>query len=128
APWLARGTAVSTPHPHMRLPMPFRRLAPLVGFAFAAIAMSAFAQTTVTLQQGLNSYSGASDSWILWSSGANTNKGSAVELDARTETTDSAMARFKIFASEGGPVPDGVTITSATLSLYKFWGPDAVFK
>src|SRR5206468_11499019 len=35
----------------------------------------------------------------------------------------SLLLRFAIFQSEGGPVPDGSTITSATLSLYKTWGP-----
>src|SRR4029077_3938287 len=49
-------------------------------------------------------------------------------LSLRSETNESMMVRFKIFAAEGGPVPDGATITSATLSFYKFLGPDAVVK
>lgn len=32
----------------------------------------------------------------------------------------SPLMRFAIFQSEGGPVPNGTKITSATLSLYKF--------
>lgn len=32
----------------------------------------------------------------------------------------SSLVRFAIFQSEGGPVPNGTKITSATLSLYKF--------
>ncbi|MFZ3081480.1 Ig-like domain-containing protein [Rhodoferax ferrireducens] len=32
----------------------------------------------------------------------------------------SSLMRFAIFQSEGGPVPNGTKITSATLSLYKF--------
>jgi RHS repeat-associated protein len=32
------------------------------------------------------------------------------------------LVRFKIFAADGGPVPNGATITSATLSLYKGTG------
>jgi hypothetical protein len=36
--------------------------------------------------------------------------------------------RFAIFQSEGGPVPNGATIISATLSLYKWNGPDMVVK
>ena len=105
--------------------MSIRSLAIAV-LAFLAAPL-ALAQTTVTLQQGLNGYTGTADNWIIWSSGANTNKGGLVELDLRS-TTDYGLVRFAIFQSEGGPVPNGSTITSATLSLYKFWGPDAVFK
>ena len=36
------------------------------------------------------------------------------------------LLRFAIFASEGGPVPDGATIDSATLSLYKQHYDDTV--
>jgi hypothetical protein len=108
--------------------MSFARLRFALLALLLALAAPALAQTTVTLQQGLNSYGGATDSWVLWSSGANLNKGADTVLQARTEFSDSAMVRFKIFAAEGGPVPDGASITSATLSLYMFWGPDGVFK
>ena len=92
------------------------------------LAPCAFAQTTVTLQNGLNSYAGTTDDWILYSSGANLNQGTNNDLDIRNTNTDRALVRFAIFASEGGPVPNGVTITSATLSLYKYNGPDAVIQ
>ncbi len=104
-------------------------LACAVFMAFVLLlASSAFAQTTVTLQNGLNSYAGTTDDWILYSSGANLNQGNNNELDIRNTNTDRNLVRFAIFASEGGPVPNGVTITSATLSLYKFSGPDAVIQ
>lgn len=92
------------------------------------LASCAFAQTTVTLQNGTNGYAGTTDDWILYSSGANVNQGTITDLDIRNTNTDRAVIRFAIFASEGGPVPNGVTITSATLSLYKYNGPDAVIQ
>jgi PKD repeat protein len=82
--------------------------------------------TTVTLQQS-QSYTGASDNWIICCSGADLNKGGETTLDIRDVNSDSALLRFAIFQSEGGPVPNGATITSAMLSLYKYWGPDGVF-
>ena len=39
-----------------------------------AISAAALAQTTVTLQQGLNGYTGSTDAW-LWSGAADTNYG-----------------------------------------------------
>jgi PKD repeat protein len=101
------------------------RLAGLIlSFAFAACA---FAQTTITLQQGVNNYNGLTDSWIT-ASVPTQNRGTDGALSIREEVTDAGMVRFKIFAAEGGPVPNGATITSATLSLYKFQGPDVVLK
>jgi len=88
--------------------------AAVVAFVFL-MAYSAFAQTTVTLQNGLNSYTGTTDDWILYSSGANLNQGTISDLDIRNTNTDRAVIRFAIFAAEGGPVPNGATITSATL-------------
>jgi hypothetical protein len=76
-------------------------------------------------RQGLNSYTGTTDAW-LWSGG--TPRGTEQGFDIRSESDDSAVIRFAIFASEGGPVPNTATITSATLSVYKWGGPDAVFK
>ena len=86
---------------------------------------------SATLQQGLNSYTGVTDAW-LWGGSPDTNRDLGISI--RTEGTgacafcDSAVLRFAIFQSEGGPVPDGATITSATLSLYQFAGPAATFK
>jgi len=39
----------------------------------------------------------------------------------------SSLIRFAIFQSEGGPVPNGKNITSATLSLYKYSSYNMVF-
>ncbi len=87
----------------------------------------AAAGTTVTLMQGLNGYTGSTDSWIRGTQ-ADTNMNGLVALSFRSESMDAAVIRFAIFQSEGGPVPNAAIINSATLSLYKFQGPDAVVK
>jgi hypothetical protein len=61
-----------------------------------------------------------------------TNYGSAggfnVVHETNTSSGGSGLVRFAIFQSEGGPVPAGATIISATLSLYKYNGGQAVIK
>jgi PKD repeat protein len=106
-------------------------------FASACLALSlalvslAYAQTTVTLQQGLNGYGGTTDDKIACCSFATANYGSDTFYSVIADTSTSVLIRFAIFQSEGGPVPNGSTITSATLSFYKYWGPqtgDSTFK
>ncbi len=93
-----------------------------------AACLPALAQTTATLQQGLNGYAGTTDAVIV-SAFPDDNTGSQAVLQLKSETSRSLLIRFgSLLTSQGGPVPNGATITSATLSLYKFWGPDAVFK
>lgn len=89
-------------------------------------ASASLGQTTVTLQQGLNGYTGSADNWIA-SGNADVNKGTGLDVELRA-ASDYGLYRFNIFQSEGGPVPNGATITSATLSVYKYAGPDGVFK
>lgn len=74
----------------------------------------------VTLQDGLNGYAGAADAH-LYEFHSGLNFGTAQFLQDRSTGTSRfrSMVRFAIFQSEGGPVPDGATITSASLSLYK---------
>jgi hypothetical protein len=91
------------------------------------IAPSLYAQTTVTLMEGLNGYAGSTDNAIT-SNAPTTNYGAMATYQLRPESVNSLLVRFAIFAAEGGPLPDGATITSATLSLYKYWGPAATFK
>ena len=93
--------------------------------AFLALSAPALAQTTVTLQHGVNGYSGTTDAW-LWSGAPDTNESTQQTINLRAATTVGVM-KFAIFAAEGGPVPDGATITSATLSLYKYGTNDGVF-
>ncbi len=71
---------------------------------------------TVTLQDGVNGYAGTRDTYLS-SSHNSLNFGTATSLlDGSLYT---GLVRFAIFQSEGGPVPNGATIESATLSLYK---------
>ena len=71
---------------------------------------------TVTLQEGLNGYAGTRDTYLsAW--GVTENNGSGTTLLEGGAYVD--LVRFAIFAAEGGPVPNGATITSAQLSWYK---------
>jgi RHS repeat-associated protein len=74
---------------------------------------------TIVLQDGLNGYSGTRDTSIKSGNDSNINYGSDNELkiDPNQRTI---LVRFAIFASQGGPIPNGATINSATLSLYKY--------
>jgi hypothetical protein len=73
--------------------------------------------TTVVLQRGLNGYAGVTDTF-LDSQLQTTVRGSMDPLYLDV-TKYNPLVRFSIFQSEGGPVPNGATIQSATLSLYK---------
>ena len=71
---------------------------------------------TVTLQDGVNGYAGTRDTYLS-SYHSWLNFGTATSLlDGSLYT---GLVRFAIFQAEGGPVPNGATIESATLSLYK---------
>ena len=81
-----------------------------------ALTMSATANAaTATLQDGQNAYAGTRDTTI---SSGTTGLGTATNLNIGN--LKRVLARFAIFAAEGGPVPDGATINTATLSLYKY--------
>jgi hypothetical protein len=83
------------------------------------------AQTTVTLQQGLNGYAGTADTRLM---NEDSLDGGASSFAIINESSTSMAVRFKIFEAEGGPVPNGATIHSASLSLYKYDGPGSSFK
>jgi len=82
---------------------------------------------TVTLQDGLNGYRGTQDAHIYqyhhW-----LNFGSDNVLKFGEGGQYSVLLRYAIFQSEGGPVPDGATIKSAVLSLYKRSSYDYTFR
>jgi hypothetical protein len=89
---------------------------------------SATGSATVTLQDGLGGYSGTRDTY-LYEFHSNINFGSKTFLEDKATTSRfRSMVRFAVFASEGGPVPDGATIVSATLSLYKFSSYDYIYR
>jgi hypothetical protein len=93
--------------------------------ASVGITVSDGSAVTVTLQDGTNGYQGTADVYLDRFL-PTYNRGGSSELYDRAGTF-SALVRFAIFQSEGGPVPDGATITSATLSLYKLSFYDHVY-
>lgn len=83
---------------------------------------------TMTLQEGMNGYVGVKDTYIdqYYS---NTNFGDRTSIsDNSSGWKATGMVRFAIFQSEGGPIPDGAVIESATLSLYKYSSYDHVYR
>ena len=73
-----------------------------------------------TLQEGLGGYQGTEDAY-LYEYHNYINFGPQQYLIEKPSVyRNRSLIRFTIFQSEGGPVPDGATITSATLSLYKY--------
>src|SRR5690349_6419702 len=92
----------------------------------ATFAFPALAQTTSIMQNRAGGYSATDDARIVCCS--TTNEGSAEVVDLIPEDTTSFLVRFAILQSEGGLVPSGATIQSATLSIYHNFGPAAVFK
>jgi hypothetical protein len=73
--------------------------------------------TTVVLQRGVSGYAGVTDTF-LDATLPSTVRGSfdPLYVDA---TKYMPLLRFSIFQSEGGPVPNGATIQSAIIGLYK---------
>lgn len=71
----------------------------------------------IVLQQGLGGYSGTTDTFL---DGAQTTypKGSEDRLNSIANLYNP-LVRFAIFSNEGGPVPEGATITYAALAVYK---------
>ncbi len=77
--------------------------------------------TTVTFQYGANSYTGTIDTFIRGTTEGNTNfhTNTGLEWDDNSGTTtdEIALIRFTgLFNSEGDSIPDGATITSASLT------------
>ena len=83
--------------------------------------------TTVTLMQGLAGYAGTTDAQLAHFA-PTTNWGEGEDYELIRESDSAVLIRYAVFQSEGGPVPNNATITSATLSLYKFWGAASVVK
>src|SRR4051812_20881376 len=120
--------ARSRPHPRNRpkeaAMSRFLRAALLV--LWSLLASSALAQTTVTLQDGLNGYAGTTDTHSF-DAIPDGNFGNRTDwVIGLTPTSYMPLMRFAIFASEGGPVPNGATIGSATLTLNKTSGGNQV--
>ena len=80
--------------------------------------------TTVVLQRDLNGYAGVSDTYTD-NYLRTTVHGSTTPLLLHP-VNYNPLIRFAIFQSEGGPVPNGATILSATLALYKQYYNDTL--
>jgi hypothetical protein len=90
----------------------------------ASVTVNASSGTTVTLQRGLNAYAGASDTYLDGYLQTTVHGGdTSLYLDG---THYTPLVRFAIFQNEGGPVPAGATIQSATLQFYKQYYDDTV--
>jgi sulfur relay (sulfurtransferase) complex TusBCD TusD component (DsrE family) len=77
-------------------------------------------EQTLVLRNGLNGYTGAADAY-LYEYHSSLNFGAAQFLqDKASVSRFRSLVRFAIFQSEGGPVPNGATIVSAKLGLYKY--------
>jgi len=79
------------------------------------------------LQEGLSGYSGTEDVYLSqfqsdFSFGAAGNL-----LDKSTGSKYMSLVRFAIFKSEGGEIPDGSYIESATLNLFKSSAYDSIY-
>jgi PKD repeat protein len=103
---------------------------PSAVFAAAFILMSLSGgqgfsgEQTVTLQQGQEvygqTYAGTADTHMYsYSSAADSNYGRYSTLTTGGTDTKRMLVKFKVFKSEGGPVPDYAIVSSATLKLYK---------
>ncbi|MCX2977510.1 DNRLRE domain-containing protein [Halieaceae bacterium IMCC11814] len=74
-------------------------------------------ENLVVLQQGLGGYSGTTDTSLENFAGSQFH-GDRQWLRSQ-EGGFNPLVRFAIFSNEGGPVPEGATITFAGLALYK---------
>ena len=78
-------------------------------------------EVTVTFQAGVSEYTGVDDVFIRGSTAGATNFSSETVLEwdenSGSTTDEFTLIRFaNLFNSEGGPIPDGAVISSATLS------------
>jgi PKD repeat protein len=112
-------------------------VASFVGVLFAAALSAHGGEHTVVLQQGASVYgtvySGTEDSHLYsCSSAADSNYGRYAQMTTGGSNVKRLLVKFKVFASEGGPVPDGATVSSASLKLYKTgsydYGPYSVHR
>ena len=75
---------------------------------------------TVTMQEGMLGYVGMQDAYIdAYFQGSNTSQRTELKDQESSIYKNRMLLRFPIFRSEGGWIPDGATVESATLSMYK---------
>ena len=73
---------------------------------------------SITLQDGIDGYGLTRDTYLS-SFHPSLAFGTAAFVYDHKANNYAGLFRFRIFQSEGGPIPNGATITSATLALYK---------
>ena len=73
---------------------------------------------TVVLQDGTGNYSLTRDTYLSYFYQTSPLGGATSLMDQYSAYSN--LIRFGIFVAEGGPVPNGAVIQSATLSLYKY--------
>ncbi len=82
----------------------------------------------ISLQEGSGGYTGTTDSFMYEYFDAANYGENVLLMDKPDGSRLASIIRFAIFDSEGGPVPDGSTITSAKLFLYKTSFYDYVYR
>ncbi len=82
---------------------------------------------TKVLQDGLNGYDSTEDVYLSQFQSDHNLGSTEYLLDKSSGSKNVSLIRFAIFQSEGGEIPDGSYIESATLSLYKFSAYDSVY-
>jgi hypothetical protein len=82
------------------------------------VTVEASAGASVTFQDGLNGYTLTRDTYLS-SFHPSLAFGTSPFIYDHRANNYVGLFRFAIFQSEGGPIPDGAIIQSATLSLYK---------
>ncbi len=117
-----------------------RAAAIFVAILVSVAGLSHAGEHTVTLQQGQpvwspggEAYAGTQDNHIYsYSGAADANYGRYSQLTTGGSDVKRLLVKFKVFKSEGGPVPDGAVVSGATLKLYKTgsydYGPYNVFR
>ncbi len=80
--------------------------------------------TTSVLQRGLTGYAGVSDTYL--DRYLPTTVRGALDALLLDPVNYNSLLRFAIYQSEGGPVPNGAVIQSATLALYKGYYDDTL--
>jgi hypothetical protein len=89
------------------------------------ITIQAASSGTVVLQDGTNGYGLTRDTYLSSYHQAANFGSSVTEINQKDSYTN--LFRFAIFASEGGPVPDGAVIQSAIFGVYKASSYNVVF-
>lgn len=82
---------------------------------------------SVTLQRGAASSGPITDTYLSSASGHQSLSFSSISNFIDLQRQYTPLLRFAIFQSEGGPVPNGSLIRSATMSVYKYSSYNMVY-